>query len=302
MKALKLAVLSLILPVSVVIIGTMIYDRVESVSSIEYRVTNVGQLLYIPQGLENRVRVDLDGKPHKNMSLIRLELFNRSTKSFSDVPVHVHLKDGTATLLSKLLIYPTEQDSDRFAWNDPSMSNLDFVAKGLNTSWGDEPSVTFNLFFDDGNPPDLVLSTPKAGLVFIPFEPAKYFLFKYDLAIVMALVIAFGLYGFFQIGKALRLAQVDAFIRVFSALYNDEVERSKVIQVTTAKEISGTHVLQAAAVAFSALSNKPRFHRKSDQKTIAKAQAALAKARESEAKTAAEVVSRISGAGAGTVG
>jgi hypothetical protein len=290
MKLLAKLAAAIILPVTAFIIGASIYDRLASTSSIEYRVTNVGPLLYRPLGLENRVRVDFDGKPYKNVSMMRLELFNRSTKSLSDVPIRIHLENGTATLLGKMLMYPTEQDSEHFAWDKTDNTSLDFTARGLNTTWTGQPVVTIHLFFDEGKLPDLMPSTPKAGIVFVPFNDAKFILFPYDLFVFVFILLGLAAVGIHHISQIKIRNQSAAFMRIFAHLYANEVNNAKEIQVTTAKEISGTRLLTIAALTYTATNQRFLLAQSSDWRTYKTIGALMDAASKAEAEKKAETV------------
>jgi hypothetical protein len=289
LKLVRRVLLYLVLPIVVLIVGTSIYERINATSSIEYRVENVGKLFTCPQGLEDRVTLLFDGKPHKNIGMLRISLFNRTTHAYGDVPIQIRLPEGSATPLAKVLLYPSEQDSDHFAWDTPSASNLRFTARAMNNSWGVNPVVSFNLFFDAGNIPDVSLSTPKPGIVFVPFDDTKSFLFRYDSIlpglIITWLAIVVGL----SLGKyagAIGRNRLQAYSRVFVKLYEKEIENAKEIVVTSAKQVSGANITYAALVAHIATNRRIRNSANADHRALDYANEVLAKIREKTAKDA----------------
>src|SRR5579871_1115891 len=201
MKKLFLWILgTLIAALFLPIVGALVHDRLTAVSHVEYRVVDMGSLLSIPQGMENRLQVTFDGKPYKNIRFARLELYNRTTKSLGDLPVKIESTGGSVHLLNEMLLYTTDQDKGRFVWVKRDPADLEIIAKGFNASLSGEPGLILNLYFDDGQLPTVFPVTYTAGVDFVSYDYSKSMFFSFDFVlatvcvlILMTLAVVFGL-------------------------------------------------------------------------------------------------------------
>jgi hypothetical protein len=182
----------------------------------------------LPQGLEKRVQFTDDGKPYSAIGMLKLRLYNRTPRTFAQVPVRIQLTGGNAKLVGKILLYQGEEDSDHFIWNSQDQNDLNFTATALNLSREEAPVVTFHLFFVGDSLPDVVLSTTKDGILFKNYDESSvyWFLFGYDAVLVPALCVALLLIlvvGLWQARASIFRHRCGAFIRTLEATMSREL-------------------------------------------------------------------------------
>lgn len=175
------------------VVSSEISERMASQNELEYRVQKVPNCIALPQGLERKVTFNVAGKTYDDVGMLQVSLFNRTSQTFTNLPIHPLLVGGTAQIIGKMLLYPTDEDSEHFAWDNPNDADLKLTARGLNRSTNESPVVELNLFFVGKDLPDVTLSTPGPGILFVPYDQTKvfWFLFGYDTILIPAFIVCF---------------------------------------------------------------------------------------------------------------
>jgi hypothetical protein len=139
--------------------------------------------------------------------------------------------------------------------------------------------------------PNVLLSTPKAGIVFVPFEDAKFLLFRGDALLFVLVLMMFAFYVLHQLGQYRTRSLAAAFMRVYSHLYGSEVANAREIPATSAKEISGTKLMAIASATYWATTRRYFTAKGSDHRTYKFIDGVLMAANEAEAQKKAPTIS-----------
>jgi hypothetical protein len=256
LKAVGSCIVVFLLTLVATVVASEVSQRRASKNDIEYELVRLDKAYEHPQGLEDKVGFVVRGRTYKNIGWIRVKLYNRTSRAFSELPVRIKLKSGNAPLIGRMLLLPGEEDREHFAWsNSDDLSDLNFVAHALNISWENRPAVSLNLFFGEGEMPELDFATPSPGVYFTKFDPTRqyWFLLGYDVVLVptaMALLVVLFFVGAYQFGKFMERWNLQLFTKLFEgSLYKYSNSRSA---------ISIPAVVQIASAVFSFTMRKDR--------------------------------------------
>jgi hypothetical protein len=100
-------------------------------------------------------------------------------------------------------------------------------------------------------------------------------------------------WGVMKLTVAIQTKKATAFRRIYLIILNREIERAEEVRATTAKQISGAQLMQAAGAAYACTSLKRGYAAKYDLQAAAAAEAMLIKIRASESGRAVGAISAL---------